>query len=131
VTQAESVNLGVKVSMPVLDAGSVNNQVKSILSQNGVYALQETQLRKSITTAIQNAWEGVQLAGEKVEVARLSVEAADLQYQIVSAQRDAGTASNQDLLTASVNLANAQNSLATAESAAELAVLQLQNVMGY
>jgi outer membrane protein TolC len=59
------------------------------------------------------------------------VEAADLQYQIVSAQRDAGTASNQDLLTASVNLANAQNSLATAESAAELAVLQLQNVMGY
>jgi outer membrane protein len=131
VTQAESVNLGVKLSMPVLDAGSVGNQVKSILSQNGVYALQQAQLRKSITTAIQNAWEGVQLSNEKVEVARLSVEAADLQYQIVSAQRDAGTASNQDLLTASVNLANAQNTLATAESAAELAVLQLQAVMGY
>jgi len=131
VSQAEAVNLGVKLSMPVLDAGSVENQVKSILSQNGVYTLQEAQLRKSITTAIQNAWEGVQLAGEKVDVARLSVEATDLQYQLVSAQRDAGAASNQDLLTASVNLANAQNSLASAESAAELAVLQLQNVMGY
>jgi outer membrane protein len=130
-TQGDSVNLGVKVSMPVLDAGSVDNQVKSILSQNRVYELQQAQLRKSITTAIQNAWENVQLAGQRADVARLSVEATDLQYQLVSAQRDAGAASNQDLLTASVNLANAQNSLAVAQSAAQLAVLQLQNVMGY
>jgi outer membrane protein TolC len=129
--QADSVNLGVKVSMPVLDAGSIDNQVKSILSQNGVYTLQVAQLRKSITTAVGNAWESLHLAGEKTEVARLAVEAADLQYQIVSVQRDAGAASNQDLLTASVNLANAQNTLAIAESAAELAALQLQNVMGY
>jgi outer membrane protein TolC len=129
--QSGSISVGVKLSLPVLDAGAVDNQVKSILSQNAVYAIQETQLRKSITTAIRNAWEGVQLAGEKAEVARLSVEATDLQYQMVSAQRDAGTASNQDMLTAAVNLANAQNSLAGAVSAAELAVLQLQNVMGY
>jgi outer membrane protein TolC len=59
------------------------------------------------------------------------VDATDLQYKLVSAQRDSGTASNQDLLTAAVNLANSQNALATAQSAAELAVLQLQNVMGY
>jgi outer membrane protein TolC len=129
--QAQSVNVGVKLAMPVLDAGAVDNQVKSILTQDRVYALQETQLQKSITTAIRNAWEGVQLANEKLEVARLSVEATDLQYQLVSAQRDAGTASNQDLLTAAVNLANAQNALAGAENAAELSVLQLQSVMGY
>ena len=42
-----------------------------------------------------------------------------------------GTASNQDLLTAAVNLANAKNALAVAQSAAELSVLQLQNLMGY
>ena len=130
-SHGDSVNIGVKISMPVLDAGSVDNQVKSILSQNSVFALQQAQLRKSITTAIQNAWEGVQLAGEKADVARMSVEATDLQYQLVNAQRDAGTASNQDLLASSVNLANAQNSLAAAENAVQLAVLQLQNVMGY
>jgi outer membrane protein len=129
--QADAANIGVKVSMPVLDAGAVDNQVKAILSQNGVYALQVAQLRKSISTAIRNAWEGVQLANEKLDVARLSVEATDLQFQLVSAQRDAGTASNQDLLAAAVNLANAENTQASAESAAELAALQLQNVMGY
>ena len=121
----------VRLSMPVLDAGAVKNQVDSILKLTDVYALQETQLQKSIAAAIQNAWHAVQLSGERLEVAGLGVEATDLQYQIVSAQRDSGTASNQDLLTAAVNLANAENALATAQSAAELAVLQLQNVMGY
>jgi outer membrane protein len=125
------VGASVKISMPILDAGAVKNQVDSILRQNDVYVLQETQLQKSIATTIQNAWQAVELAGEKLEVAKLGVEASDLQYQLVSAQRDAGTASNQDLLTAAVNLANAENALATAQSAAELAVLQLQNVMGY
>jgi outer membrane protein len=131
VTQADSANLAVKVSMPVLDAGAVGNQVKSIESQARVYDLQLSQLRASITTAIRSAWDSVQIANRRVEVAKLSVEATDLQYQLVSAQRDAGAASNQDLLTAAVNLANAQNSLAGAENAAELAVLQLQNTMGY
>lgn len=125
------VGAAVKVSMPILDAGAVKNQVDSILKQNDVYGLQETQLQRSIATAIQSAWQAVQIAGEKLEVAKLGVEASDLQYQLVSAQRDAGTASNQDLLTAAVNLANAENSLATAQSTAELAVLQLQSVMGY
>jgi len=125
------VGASVTLAMPVLDAGAVRNQVDSILKQNDVYALQETQLQKSIAAAIQNAWQAVQLNGERLEVAKLGVEATDLQYQIVSAQRDSGTASNQDLLTAAVNLANAENALATAQSAAELAVLQLQNVMGY
>jgi len=131
VMHAGVAGAAVKLSMPILDAGAVKNQVDSILRQNDVYALQETQLRKSIATAIQSAWQAVQIDGEKLEVARLGVEANDLQYQIVSAQRDSGTASNQDLLTAAVNLANARNALATAQSTVELAVLQLQNVMGY
>ncbi len=130
-TSAGIVGAAVKLSMPILDAGAVKNQVDSILRQNDAYALQESQLQKSIATAIQGSWQAVQLAGERLEVARLSVDATDLQYQLVSAQRDAGTASNQDLLSAAVNLANAQNALATAQSASELAVLQLQNVMGY
>lgn len=130
-TSAGVAGAAVKLSMPILDAGAAKNQVDSILRQNDVYTLQESQLQKSIATAIQSAWQAVQLAGERLEVAKLSVDATDLQYQLVSAQRDAGTASNQDMLTAAVNLANAQNALATAQSAAELAVLQLQSVMGY
>jgi outer membrane protein TolC len=130
-TSAGVAGAAVKLSMPILDAGAAKNQVDSIQKQNDVYALQETQLQKSIATAIQSAWQAVQLAGERLEVAKLGVEATDLQYQLVSAQRDGGTASNQDLLTAAVNLANSENALATAQSTAELALLQLQNLMGY
>ena len=53
------VGASVKLAMPVLDAGAVRNQVDSILRQNDVYVLQETQLQKSIATAIQNAWQAV------------------------------------------------------------------------
>jgi outer membrane protein len=127
---AQVLGAAVKVSMPILDAGAVKNQVDALLRQNDVYSTQESQLQKSIATAIRSAWQGVLLTRERLEVAQLGVEATDLQYQLVSAQRDAGTASNQDLLTAAVNLANAENTLATAQSAAQLAVLQLQNVMG-
>jgi outer membrane protein len=127
---ATVLGAAVKVSLPILDAGAVKNQVDALLRQNDVYSVQESQLQKSITTAIRSAWQAVILARERLEVAQLGVEATDLQYQLVSAQRDAGTASNQDLLTAAVNLANAENALAIAQSTAQLAVLQLQNLMG-
>jgi outer membrane protein len=130
-TSAGVASAGVKIAMPVLDAGAVKNQVDAIVRQNQVYAVQEAQFQKSITTGIKNAWEGVQLARERAAVAALNVEATSLQLQLVSAQRDAGTASNQDYLTAAVNLANAQNAANVAKSAAQLAVLQLQSLMGY
>jgi outer membrane protein TolC len=130
-TNGGTINAGVKVALPILDAGGVQNQVGSILRQNDVYTLQETQLRKSITTAIQNAWDGLVLAREKLELAGLTADTSALQYQITSAAHDAGTASTQDLLTASVNAAAGQTALATAKSAVQLAALSLLNAMGY
>ncbi len=127
---AEIAGAGVTLSLPVLDAGAVQNQVEAILRQDDVYTAQAAQLRTSISSAIRAAWQAVELARERRDVAQLGVEAMDLQYQLTSVQRDAGTASNQDLLTAAVNLANAETALAAAQSAAQLAVLQLQNLMG-
>ena len=125
-----TVAAGAKVSMPVLDADGVTNQVDAILQQNAAYNAQEDQLRKSIALDIENAWDGVALAREKLELAALSADTADLQFQIQKALNANGTASNQDLLTASVNSANAQSALEAAKSAVQLAILQLQSVMG-
>ena len=130
-TNGGTVNAGARVALPILDAGGVKNQVGGILRQNDVYVLQETQLRKSITTAIQNAWDNLALAREKLELAGLTADTSALQYKITNAMHDAGTASTQDLLTASVNAATGQTALATAESAVQLAALQLLSVMGY
>jgi outer membrane protein len=128
---AATANAGVKLGMPILDAGAVKNQVESILSQQQVYATQEAQTRKSITLAIQNAWEAVALSKERLNLAGLSAQTAELQYQLTVAQRDQGTASNQDVFTGSVNQATAETALAAARNAVQLAELQLQNAMGY
>ncbi len=125
------VTAGVKVSMPVLDAGAVKNQVDAIQRQNDVYAAQEDQLVRNITTSIRNAWDGVQIAREKLEYAKLAAETTDLRLRILKVQQENGTASAQDLLTASVNAANALAALQAAKNASQLAVLMLENVMGY
>ena len=104
---------------------------RSKLSQDAVYAAQEEQLQKSIAADIQDAYETAQIQRERLAVARLAAETYDLQLEVVRTQNQYGTATNQDLLTAAVNSANARNALAAATSAAQLAALQLQNVMGY
>jgi outer membrane protein TolC len=125
------VSAGVKVSMPVLDAGAVKNQVQAIQKQNEVYAAQENQLVKNITVSIRNSWDGVQIAKEKLDYAKLAADTTDLQLQIVKTQQEKGTASTQDLLTASVNAANALTALQSARSSYQLAVLLLTSAMGY
>jgi outer membrane protein TolC len=131
VKQAGSASAGVRIAMPILDAGAARNQVDALRRQNEVYALQVTQLQKSIAADIRNAWEGAQMAAEKLDLARLQEEASALQSAIVKVELDKGTAANQDVFAATVNEANARTSLEAAKSAAQLAVLQLQSVMGF
>jgi outer membrane protein TolC len=128
---AYAVNAGLKVSMPILDAGAAQNQADAATRQNAVYAIQETQLQKSITSDITTAWNGVQIAREKRDLAQAQADLTALQLEIVKTQFDKGTAANQDLLTAAANDANARNVLGAAGSAVQLALLQLLNVMGY
>jgi outer membrane protein TolC len=128
---AYALSAGVKVSMPVLDAGTSKNQADAVLRQNAVYALQETQLQQSIASDIRNAWEGVDLAKEKLDLAKQQADVSALQYEIQKTELDNGTASNQDVLTASVNDANARTVVLSATSAVQLALLQLLSVMGF
>jgi len=124
-------NAGVKVAMPILDAGGVKNLVDAALKQDEIYALQARQLQKSIATAVQSDWEAVQIQNERVEVARMTAENDDLLVEVYRIQNQNGTASTQDLLTASVNAASARTAYVQAQSNAQLAVLQLLSDMGY
>jgi len=130
-TAAYSVSAGVKVAMPILDAGAAQSQVDAAVRQNAVYAVQQDQQQKTITAQVRSAWQGWQLAAEKLDLAKLQADAAALQLQIYKAQFASGTVANQDLLTAAVNDATAQSAVLSAGSAVQLAILQLLNVMGY
>ena len=102
-----------------------------IQQQMAVYSAQADQQRNGMAADIQDAYEGVQLAMEKLDLAKLTADNLDLQYQLLKTENQYGTATNQDLLNASVNAANGQTALQKARSDAQLAVLLLQNVMGY
>ena len=117
--------------MPVLDAGAAQNLVDASTRLDGVYAAQMNQLQKSIAADVQDAWETMELQKEKVELARETAENDDLLVDVYKIQSRNGTASTQDLLTASVNAASAHSAFVQAQASAQLAVLQLLNVMGY
>lgn len=125
------VNAGVKVAMPVLDAGASQNLVDAGTRLDGIYTVQIRQLQKSIAADVQDAWEAMELQKERVELARQTAENDDLLVEVYKVQSRSGTASTQDLLTASVNAANAHTAFVQAQAAAQLAVLQLLSVMGY
>ena len=125
------VNAGVKVGMPILDAGAAQNLVDSALKQDEIFSVQERQLQRSIAAAIQSDWEAMQILNERTEVARLAAENDDLLVEVYRIQNQNGTASTQDLLTASVNAATAHTAYVQAQANAQLAVLQLLSDMGY
>ena len=124
-------NAGVRVAMPILDAGASRNLVDQSTRLDGVYQVQLAQLQKSIAADVQDAWESRELAQERVDLAEQTAENDDLLVDVYRIQSRAGTASTQDLLTASVNAANAHTAAVQAQSAAQLATLQLLSVMGY
>jgi len=125
------VNAGVKIAMPVLDAGAAQNLIDASTRLDGVYAAQINQLQKSIAADVQDAWESMELAKEKVDLAQQTAENDDLLVDVYKIQSRNGTASTQDLLAASVNAASAHSAFVQAQASAQLAVLQLLSVMGY
>jgi outer membrane protein len=128
---ASTANAGVKLAMPILDAGAEKNQEDALQRQMDAYDAQTSQLTKSIAADIQDAFELLGIQKDRLEVAGLTAESTDLQYRIVKTQYDNGAASGQDLITAAVNAANARAANEKARSDAQLAALQLLNVMGY
>jgi outer membrane protein len=124
-------SLGIQLGMPILDAGAANHQLEANRIQNEVYGAQEDQLRASIATDVEEAYELVQISLQRLQVARLTAEKYDLIFKLKKAEAQYGAASTQDLLNASVDTANAQSAVVRAQRDAQLAVLQLSNAMGY
>ena len=127
---AATISLGGKIGLPVLDSGSAAYQAEANRYQQSVYDSQDDQFHRSIALDVENAYEAVQLQTTKLELAKLTADNSVGQYNLKKVQRQYGTATNQDVLAAAVNMVNASTAQATTRNALELAVLQLQNVMG-
>lgn len=129
-TNGESASLGLRVAMPILDAGAAKAQSDAAIDTVDTFHTQAAQLRKNISADIRDAWWSATIQLKRVDLAKRSADLADAQLNLFKVQNQYGTATNQDLLTAAVNSANAEAAWLTARSGYLLAVLALETAMG-
>jgi outer membrane protein TolC len=123
--------LGAKLSLPILDAGAAAHQLRANSIQTEEYGIQEKELREKIATDVEEAFDLAQVQLGRLETAKLAVERSELKFRLRKTELSFGTVKNQDLLDASVEYANARSAVTNAERNAQLAVLQLRDLMGY
>jgi outer membrane protein len=130
-THAVAASATLSVGMPILDAGSAQHKVEENRCQSALYSRRESQTQRSIRLEIEKAYHSLKTQSEKLDLAKLQAENAEAYYQVEKTANQYGTVTNHDVLTASVDAANARVAYAKARSDVLLAVLALQNAMGY
>jgi outer membrane protein len=130
-TNAMATSATFSVGMPILDAGSAQHKEEENRYQSALYSRQESQTGRSIRLEIEKTYNSLKTQSEKLDLAKLRAENAEAYYQVEKTANQYGTVTNHDVLTASVDAANARVAYAKARSDVLLAVLALQNAMGY
>ncbi len=121
---------GVSVKSPIIDAGSLDAQIREASQQREKLRIQQEQLVNTIATSVKNAVYSLQDLLARVDLAGQSLDLAQNQYDLARLQRDSGVSSNLDFLSASVALTTAKANLAAARSDAQLGIIALQSAMG-
>lgn len=122
--------IGVRITPPTLDAGLAENQSLQARALAGYYRIQTDQLRRSVATDVQDAWNTWQLNRQRLDLARTSVENADINRQILKSQFDSGAKLISDWLTAEIAFTTAQQTLLTTKLTCQTSAATLENLMG-
>lgn len=126
----QSISLGLRLQMPILDAGASRAALDQAKAQADLATTQAAQLRKNVTASIRDSWWNLQILAERTDLATQSVDLAESQLALTRQQVKFGTATNQDLVSASVTAANAEAALLAAKTNQLLAELALETAMG-
>jgi outer membrane protein TolC len=122
---------GVSIALPPLwDGGLQSAQVKAAADQVGTYQVQQAQQGQSIAIDVQNALFAVIDTRDRATLAVQNLEQAQGQYDMQKAKLAVGLGTILDELTAFSALAAARVGLEQAKTSYQLAVLNLDNVMG-
>jgi outer membrane protein TolC len=122
--------VGVTVGTPLWDAGQSGGSMAQAEKVQAGYLTQIHQLTRSIPVDIREGWNAWTQAQQRYDLAQLNAKNYDQQLRIVRAQVDAGSKTLADQFTAEVNASTAAFGLLKAKITAQLAVLQLQNLLG-
>jgi outer membrane protein TolC len=127
---AGQASLGLKLSLPILDAGSARAQVRQAGAQLASFDAQASTLGKGIAADIRDAYWGATILRDRIALAKSNQEMYAKQLELVLAQFEYGTATNQDILTAQANAASAGAAYLAAKGDYLLKVIALETAMG-
>jgi outer membrane protein len=122
---------GVSIALPpFIDGGLLSAQVQGAADQLSSLQVQLEQERQSIGIDVQNALFSVTDAKDRLDLAGQNVQQAQGVYDLQKAKLAVGLETTLDVLTAFSTLITAQVGLEQAKSNYDLALLNLNSVMG-
>jgi outer membrane protein TolC len=122
--------VGVTLGAALWDAGALGSEYKQAERTLAGYNTQKHQLAQSIPVDIEEAWKSWQEDVKRYELSLVNRKANDLQLDIVNAQFKAHIKTISDVFIAEINATTAEFGVLTAKITAQLAALNLQNLLG-
>jgi len=124
--------VGAALSMPLWDAGLTHAREQEARSGVESSVAQLEQVRKDVTSEVEEAYLNLANARERLEASRLAVEAAQVNLQQTTARYEQGIGGTSvvELVQAQVQFANANNSAIQALYDVHLAQAQLNRAIG-
>lgn len=118
------------LALPLYTGGQLENAIEAQKrgTQVADWSLETTKQQIKLEASV--AFYQVLEAKDFVKIARESVEALTIHWNNTQKEFDAGVVAKADVLRSKVQLANAQNNLIKIENGYEMALLQLNHVMG-
>lgn len=118
------------LTMPLYTSGSLENKIAQAKLGLKSADLSLEKAKQQIKLDATTGYYGILQARNSVKVAQESVDSLAEHLKNVQAQYDVGTVAKADVLRSEVELANAQQTLIKAQNSYELAVSNLNNVIG-
>ncbi len=118
------------LSVPLYTGGSLENKIEQAKLGLKSADLSLEKAKQQIKLDATTGYYGILQARNSVKVAQESVDSLAEHLKNVQAQYDVGTVAKADVLRSEVELANAQQTLIKAQNSYELAVSNLNNVIG-
>jgi outer membrane protein len=121
---------GVKLTMPIMDGGSIRSEINREKVQLEKTREEERSLKHTITREVRDAYLNIANVQERIEVARKAIESARENLRIELLKYDTGTGMSQDVIDAQTGLLRAETDFYQANFDRETALAYLRKAIG-
>lgn len=115
---------------PIYTGGKIQAQISSAVADQETARHEIASSELDVAAGVKNAYQQTLLAKSYIEAYQSRVTESEERVRIAKASFDAGSIAKYDLLRNQTELADAQQMLNTANSDAEMAMIELRNMMG-